>query len=137
MERLNNDEKIIVLKKKIEEKRASIDKAKKFSPKTNCSLLLNNERYNINTLDKDGVIALLVRVNALRLSADDLCIECMLSGYLVTEWIDDLKTKLDIINIKEEESKLKAMESKLDTLLSNDKKVEMEIGEIEEMLNEK
>ncbi|MFB0830237.1 hypothetical protein [Brevibacillus laterosporus] len=42
------------------------------------------------------------------------------------DWIKDLKSKLDIVRRKEEEHKLKVMETKLHQLLSNEKKVELE-----------
>ncbi|GFN32439.1 hypothetical protein PCURB6_26990 [Paenibacillus curdlanolyticus] len=48
-----------------------------------------------------------------------------MSGYHIEDWIADLKAKLDFLNVKEEERKLKAMEDKLDQLLSDEKKVEM------------
>ncbi|HBG3789828.1 TPA: hypothetical protein KRH32_000108 [Clostridioides difficile] len=55
-------------------------------------------------------------------------------GYDVQDWIDDIKSKLDILTINEERSKLEEMEIKLMELLSNEKKVELEINKIESML---
>ncbi|WP_207306222.1 hypothetical protein [Clostridioides difficile] len=57
-----------------------------------------------------------------------------MSGYDVQDWIDDIKSKLDILTINEERSKLEEMEIKLMELLSNEKKVELEINKIESML---
>ena len=98
---------------------------------------MNNESTNILTLDKNGLVNMLVYVNALRLSGVDLGIEkdFMISGYSVNDWITDIKAKLAIIAIKDEQKKLQILEDKLHVLLSSDKKVELEIETIEKLLN--
>ncbi|WP_339193806.1 hypothetical protein MKY95_18810 [Paenibacillus sp. FSL P4-0176] len=132
-----NDSKILELKKQIEEKKKSVGKSKKFTPVTNCSIELDGVRINIQTLNKDQIISLLVKLNSYAASAKelDLLEQYVISGYGVSDWIEDLKSKLDFINSKDEEQKLRLMESKLDKLLSDDKKVELELNEIAEMLN--
>ena len=60
--------------------------------------------------------------------------ECNISGYNVSDWITDIKSKLEIVSYKAEENKLKVMETKLHELLSNEKKTELAIDEIEGML---
>ncbi|MDP9675353.1 hypothetical protein J2W97_001336 [Paenibacillus jamilae] len=133
----NNDQKILELKKQIETKKKQISKSKKFSPVTNCSIELDGIRHNIQVLTKEQVISLMVKLNSYAMSADNLGLlhNYTISGFNVAEWIDDLKSKLEFMSRKEEELKLKTMESKLDKLLSNDKKVELEISEIESLLN--
>ena len=64
------------------------------------------------------------------MSAKDLNIDYVVSGFNIWEWIIDIKSKLEFVSRKEEENKLKVMESKLHQLLSNEKKVELEIDEI-------
>ncbi|GAA4879160.1 hypothetical protein GCM10023310_69110 [Paenibacillus vulneris] len=132
----NNDQKILELKKQIEEKKSRISKSIKFSPVTNCSIEVDGVRHNIQVLTKEQTILLMVKLNAYAASAKDLGVldNFAFSGYNVTDWISDLKAKLDFLNRKEEEQKLKAMEGKLDRLLSEDKKVELEINEIESLL---
>lgn len=132
-----NDSKILELKKQIEEKKKSVSKAKKFTPVTNCSIELDGVRINIQTLNKEQIISLLVKLNSYAASAKelDLLEQYVISGYGVNDWIEDLKSKLDFINSKDEEQKLKLMEAKLDKLLSEDKKVELELNEIANMLN--
>lgn len=49
-------------------------------------------------------------------------------------WIKDIKSKLSVLALKREENDLKKMESKLDKLLSEDKKTELEIDEIAALL---
>lgn len=131
-----NDQKILELKKQIEEKKKKIGNSRKFSPITNCSIEVDGTRYNIQVLTKEQIISLMVKLNAYAISAKELEVlnDFRISGYSAMDWINDLKSKLDFLCRKEEESKLKALEAKLNLLLSNEKKVELEIGEIESML---
>lgn len=132
-----NDEKILQLKAQIEEKKKKIVKIKRFSPITNCSLEFDGVRYNLQVLTREQLVSIMVKLNSLKMSAIDLDLldEYTISGYSVNEWIADIKSKMDIILQREEQSKLQVLENKLHTLLSNDKKVELEIGEIESLLN--
>ncbi|MGG1440867.1 hypothetical protein ABE354_02180 [Brevibacillus laterosporus] len=132
-----NDQKILELKKQIEEKKKKVGMSQKFTPVTNCSIELDGARYNIQVLQKEQIILLVVKLNAYALAAKELGLlgDYNISGFNVMDWLTDLKAKLDFVNRKEEEGKLKMMEAKLDQLLSNEKKVELEIDEIESMLN--
>jgi len=125
-----NDQKIMELKKQIEEKKIKLGKSQKFTPITNCSIELDGVRVNIQVLNKEQLTYLLVKLNSYAKSAKELEIDFVISGYHVVDWITDIKSKLDFVSRKEEENKLKVMESKLHQLLSNEKKVELEIDEI-------
>jgi len=125
-----NDLKIMELKKQIEDKKAKLIKSQKFAPITNSSIELDGVRTNIQVLNKEQLTFLLVKLNSYAKSAKDLEIDFVISGYHIVDWIADIKSKLDFVSRKEEENKLKMMESKLHQLLSNEKKVELEIDEI-------
>ena len=127
-----NDDVILKLKEQIEKQRANIKPLGKFSPTTNCNLELDGQRYNLNTLDKDNLIVLLVRLSAYCQAAKELSLteSYNLSGYNVTDWISDLRSKLAIIQVKAEQDKLNKMENRLSVLLSDDKKIELELNEI-------
>jgi len=127
---VSNDSKIMELKKQIEEKKAKLIKSQKFSPITNSSIELDGVRTNIQVLNKEQLTYLLVKLNSYAISAKELEIDFVISGYHIVDWIADIKSKLDFVSRKEEENKLKVMESKLHQLLSNEKKVELEIDEI-------
>jgi len=131
-----NDKKIMELKKQITEKKTKLEGINRFVPITNCSIELDGQRYNLNTLQKEQLIPLMVRLNCYMLSAKDLGMldDYKISGYKVGEWIIDIRTKLDILSRKDEEIKLKVMEAKLDKLLSDEKKTELELDEIADML---
>jgi hypothetical protein len=135
----NNDAKILLLKQQIEEKKIKLGKSQKFTPLTNCSIEFDGVRTNIQTFNnKEQVINMLVKLNSLAMSAKELELlnEYKISGYSVIDWITDLKAKLDFMGRKEEEQKLKAMEATLDKLLSDEKKVELELDAIAASLKE-
>lgn len=136
MNNTNNDSKIMTLKKQITDKRNQLEGVKKFLPITNCSIEIDGIRFNIQVLTKEQLISLMVKLNSYMISAKELGLlqEYIISGYKVDEWIIDIKSRLEIISRKGEEIKLKMMEDKLTELLSNEKKVALEIDNIAEML---
>jgi len=130
-----NDKKILALREKIQEKKDKIGKVK-FVPTTSCSIDWNGNRFNLHALNKDQLDFLLIYLNSCRLSMVDLGMSKMIiSGFSLMDWIADIKMKLAVISQKEEENNLKALESKLNTLLSEDKKTELELASIEGLLN--
>lgn len=131
-----NDSKILGLKAQILEKKKQLKDTKTFSPVTNCSIELDGARYNIQATPKEQLIFILVKLNSYIKSYEDLAInDCfVVSGYLVSDWISDIKSKLSILSRKDEEKKLKDMESTLDKLLSDEKKTELELDNIASML---
>lgn len=131
-----NDKKIMELKQQIAEKKVKLEGINRFVPITNCSLEIDGQRYNIQVLQKEQLIQLMIKVNLYLMSAKDLKVEedYIISSYKPEEWITDMKVKLDIMSKKDEERKLKAMEEKLDKLLSDEKKTELELNDIEAFL---
>lgn len=129
-----NDDKILQLKKVITEKKEELKTVKRFSPLTNCVLNLDNQTYNLNVLQVDDLKFLLIKLNMYLISANDLDIAFNVSGYNVSEWMSDIKSKIEIFEHKKKESDLKALESKLDKMLSDEKKTELELDEIASLL---
>ena len=131
-----NDDRILELKKQIEAKKKSISERKvRFIPETNCVLNLNGVTSNLNVCGKEELNFLLIKLNIYLMSAENLGMsDFEISGYNVTVWIKDIKNKFKVLNLKKEEADLKRMENKLDKLLSDDKKTELEIDEIDELL---
>ncbi len=127
-----NDQTILKLKKQIEEKKVALKVTERFVPVTNCSIEIDGTRLNIQVLNKEQIVSLLVKLNAYKLSAKDLGLlsEFTMSGFSLDDWIKDLQAKLMNVNRKVEEARLKLLEDKLHSLLSVDKKVELEIEEI-------
>lgn len=131
-----NDDRILELKKQIEAKKKSISERKiRFIPETNCVLNMDGMTINLNVCSDEALTLLWIRLNSYLMSAKVLGkSDFVISGYNVTEWINDIKSKLEVSGLKKEESDLKKMESKLDKLLSDDKKTELEIDEIAALL---
>lgn len=132
-----NDIVILEMKKKIEKKRKEVSKIKKFSPVTNCTIVLGDKRVNLHTLNEEGLIELLVTLNSRRLSVANLGLtkNYKMSGYSIASWISDIQMKLSCFNKANEELKLKKMEDKLGVLLSDDKRVELELDSIADMID--
>lgn len=131
-----NDDRILELKKQIETKKKAISEKKvRFIPETNCVLNMDGMTINLNVCSDDALVLLLIRLNSYRMSAVNLGMsDFEISGYSITAWIKDIKSKLEVSSLKKEEADLKKMESKLDKLLSDDKKTELEIDEIVNLL---
>lgn len=133
---MTNDDKIMQLKVIIEKKKEELKKYKKFCPVTNCVLDLDGKKYNLNVLQENELVLLLVKLDSYFVSAERLHVNLILSGYDVLDWIEDIRDKLKDVEKKKKESELNKMESKLTTLLSDNKKTELELLDIETMLNE-
>lgn len=131
-----NDDRIIELKKQIEGKKKDLAASKvRFEPETNCILDLEEIKYNLNVCTDDVLMLLMIRLHMYEMSAHDLEVSSpTFGGYPAGLWISDIKNKLAVSNLKREENELKKMEAKLDRLLSEDKKTELEIDEIAALL---
>lgn len=130
-----NDDRVLQLKDIIDKKKLELKGAKKFTPLTNCVLDLEGQKYNLNVLQLSDLQILLVRLNMYLISAKDLKISLEISGYNIAEWITDIKCKIEIFEYKKKEAELKRLEAKLDKMLSDEKKTELELDEIAAMLN--
>lgn len=130
-----NDERVLQLKEIIDKKKLELKGAKKFTSMTNCVLDLEGQKYNLNVLQLNDLQMLLVRLNMYLISAKDLGINLEMSGYNITEWITDIKCKIEIFEYKKKEAELRALEDKLDKMLSDEKKTELELDEIAALLN--
>lgn len=129
-----NDERVLQLKKIIDDKKAELKSVKRFTPITNCVLDLEGQKYNLNVLQLADLKLLLIKLNMYLISAKDLGIKFEIAGYNIAEWITDIKSKIEIFEHKKKESELKALETKLDKMLSDEKKTELELDEITALL---
>ena len=132
-----NDERIMQLKKTIEEKRQELaSKQTRFNPITNCLVVLDKVTYNLHI---DSSEMLLIKLNALLISAKDLEIDTstlMISGSSLDDWIADVKANLEVQRYKDEKKKLDMLEKQLTALLSDDKQTELQIDSLEELLKD-
>lgn len=129
-----NDKRILDIRNKIAEKKKELGKSERFAPITNCSLELDGIRHNLHVANQEQLTFLLVKLNGYSLSAKDLGVSIEISGYELQDWIDDVVRKIDLIKHRQKEKELGIMEEKLATLLSEDKRVELELDRIESLL---
>jgi hypothetical protein len=132
-----NDERILVLKKQIEDEKKELGKQPRFCPVTTCMFNYEGNRVNIHTLTSvKDINTMLVYFNIYAMSAENLGIDCTevcLDGFSVSDWMEDLNAKKTVVEYNEKKSQLNALEKKLDKLLSDDKKTELEIDAIADL----
>lgn len=126
-----NDKMILDLKKEIEKKKKLI-KDQKFNPITNCSLELDNVRYNLHVIPKETLLLLIGKLRSMEMGLQSVLPEeeLKVSGFYVKEWVIDIQSKFSIANIAAEKERLKTLENKLHNLLSTDTKVGLEIEDL-------
>lgn len=132
-----NDERIMQLKQQIEKKRNELaEHNNRFVPITNCLLVLDKVTYNLHV---EASEMLLIKLNMIAMSAKDLNIDTsklIISGYSLDNWIEDVKSNLEVQRYKKEKSDLNALEKKLTALLSEDKQTELEIDKLAALLEQ-
>lgn len=131
-----NDQRILELKGDLAEKRNELGKKDvKFVPITNCVIKLNGMTYNLHTCDSETLTMLLIKLNVYKLSAKDLGVEApKFNGYSLEDWMNDIRSRLEALKVSDMKKQIAAAEKRLDGLLSEDKRTEMQISEIVGML---
>lgn len=120
------DKVILQLKKEIDLQKAAITKAAKFNPVTNLTLKLYGELFNLNVSSIDDLFHLQATLNVLLQNGNDYKI----SGYKLSEWLEDITSKITIKRINEEKAVLVSREKRLESLLSTEAKVSLELESI-------
>lgn len=137
-----NDERILKLKEKLAQRKKEAEHGifNDTPPKTNCHISLDGVDYNLHVCDEDKLRLLLVKLHALEMSANDLykgyeMPEIRICNYPIAFWMDDIKTELSSIHNQKYKAQLDKADSELDKLLSDDKKTELALDKIEDLLN--
>lgn len=133
-----NDDKIIELKKNVVKMREELGTIESFRPKTTCMITIDGERINLNTINKiEKLNYIMIKLHMFEMAAKDLGIgtdNFEIDGFTYSAWMADISAKKNIIAYNEKLKQLKNTEAKLEKMLSEDKKVELELLEIEQML---
>lgn len=126
----NNDDKIKQYRKTVEAFRKKIGDSPKLQYATNGVLILDGGKFNLNLLNSiDACIdvasqlinrdqSYLKACSALGLPEKNL----MLGNYPVTDWIGDIRQRVDMITWRTEKTKLDTMDAKLKELMSEEAK---------------
>lgn len=139
-----NDVAIKDLLAKVESQTTALGAKPKVSWVTNGVFKYNKDEYfNINVVQDLGAIALafgfLLRHED---SFQDACAmldieaEFRWDGYLVSEWMSDFKTRIAMIKYARKKAQLDATKTKLQGLVSEEARTEMELEEIAKSLSE-
>jgi len=138
------DNRIELLQKKVEEKRTALENKKNsIEPtKTNLILHLEDQTYNLHALNKQALTLLLIKLQTMVTSLvavekleDSITTDSfLLEGHPLHVWMDDVIFKIRMLSVKEEEKQLKQMEKVLESKLSEERKLEIELDEMEAML---
>ena len=134
----NNDERILKLKKSIEQQKEQLKNVDAYTYKTNKIIELNGVKYNLNVIQKETIYELLVELGSklvgMKYLSDNngiyLAKEYTISGYCVDSWVDDLNYQLVKLSIKDRENALKSAEAQLNKFLSEDKRTELLLDEL-------
>jgi hypothetical protein len=131
----------LVLKQKKE-----IQTIEKYSYITNCSFSFDpdgaNKRHNLQVVPIDTLVDILgfliqkrdAFLEAKKMLALDNKYQFEYMGFSFEDWYNDIQSRISKITITEKRKKLQTIEEKLNSLLSPEKKRELELIELEKML---
>lgn len=133
---MENDKRIMDLRADIKAKQDKLKKVDKFKPVTNCMISYGMSKTSLNVLSSDNLKALAIRLHVDIKAQKELgFIELKHNGFTLEEWKTDVLNKITILDKEKELKELKVLEDKLETLLSHDKKTELAIDEIANLIN--
>ena len=98
-------------------------KSKNFDPK-------------VSYYDRPEIQARITAAKSLELAIKEVLIDenLVIEGYSITDWIEDLKSKYNILNINTEKERLRKLEDKLHELLSVDTKISIELETLKKQI---
>ena len=129
-----NDKKIKELQAVIATKKAALDGNTRFIPVTNCLLRLPwmTNAANLNVLSKMELVYYASQLQTLQKTVEEFCPgeELHLDSWSIQTWLTDIRNRLFVLNRKNEEARLEALNKQLSSLLSNEAKVDDELAKI-------
>lgn len=126
-----NDTRILELKKAIEEKYVEIGDGSKFSPQTTCIIQFGLIKINLHTLSVNDLRTVMTILKCIRTHGDSGITIC---GFSIRQWLDDIYQLIEKKETSELRKQLKVSEKKLNSLLSEDKRTEIELDSIAALL---
>lgn len=133
------DDKVLELLEEVKVKKERISSLAKIRYETKLTFSMpDGKQINLNTvLDVNKLIyyfsVIKNQIDLMESSAKFLGVEKFdnkFEGYTLEEWTTDFKSKIDLINIKQMKEDLKIKEDKLNSLISEDKRKELEFESI-------
>ena len=137
-----NDNRILELKKKIEQERATLKESNsRFQPITSCILEFAGQKYNLNAMSANDLLLLLSLLSVIEQANTKIAKEMQfikpatVNGYLLAEWIIDIRKKLDQVLYREKKAKLDKLEKQLTDLLTGETQTKLKVDNLEDELN--
>ena len=137
-----NDNRILELKKKIEQERATLKESNsRFQPITSCILEFAGQKYNLNAMSANDLLLLLGTLSVMEQVTTKVAEEMQfikpatVNGYLLAEWIIDIRKKLDQVLYREKKAKLDKLEKQLTDLLTGETQTKLKVDNLENELN--
>jgi hypothetical protein len=140
----NNDKLVQELTKIVNEKKAAIAKAERPNWRTNCAFRYNKDSSASINLQVCGVVEDLVHIlgflcekrnafdEAQKIIGTNL--EFKYLGFTFEDWSEDIKTRIDKIEITTKKKELEMLEERLNKLISPELRAQMELEEIRKSL---
>lgn len=138
-----NDLKIKELTARVEEQQAKLGKKPKAVFITNAVFTEGAELgnpLNLNVLKKEQLIKLITKLFSLKIAHEEAVkflgveIPLLVSNYSISDWLEDIKTRLKILDFEENQKKLDLTKENLQKLLSEDARTELELENIEKSI---
>ena len=137
-----NDNRILELKKKIEQERATLKESNsRFQPITSCILEFAGQKYNLNAMSANDLLLLLGTLSVMEQVTTKVAEEMQfikpatVNGYLLAEWIIDARKKLNQVLYREKKAKLDKLEKQLTDLLTGETQTKLKVDNLEDELN--
>ena len=137
-----NDDRILELKKKIESEREALKESNsRFQPITSCILEFAGQKYNLNAMSANDLLLLLSLLSVIEQANTKIAEEMQIikpatvNGYLLTEWITDIRKKLGQVLYREKKAKLDKLEKQLTDLLTGETQTKLKVDNLENELN--
>jgi len=134
---MSNDNQIKDYRTKVEAKRSALGSKPRVNYVTNMLLPLNDSKLNLNLMNTEKACIDVAQQLAMMHNAQVQANEWLgtsqsltVGNFKVEEWVEDIRTRLSIINWDQEKQKLNAMDTKLAGLLSEDAKTANAIADI-------
>ena len=139
-----NDVAIKELLQKVEEQKAGLGKKEKVSWLTNCVFKKDGANwFNINTITDFSILAsalgfLISQEECFQKACKRLGVtgEFKWDGYTLSDWEEDFKTRVRVVQWDNKNKVLENTKKKLGTLVSEEVKTEMELEDIKKILGE-
>jgi hypothetical protein len=143
------DDKVMQLLRIAKEKKDRIATVEKVSWKTNCSFSFNendalNSKINLHAVSDVNVLVkalahILQQQDYYTQAANKLGVDTQFKylGFYVSDWQADIENRINRIKILKEKEELQTIETRLNALISPEKRAELELEQLENALNNK